>query len=232
MSAVPAPAFLPLPTNPVGRWEAVRRFAAGWLGVPAGHVGEPGVTEWTRWTSHLDAHGALRRALRDDVTIGAREDLGGGTAVLTLAEGNVVWVVPAKQALEPDPPVDAWVESGDDGFVFLRHWTPNLTGFALVHLASYLHTPMGGFALYELGSLDEADTLIAPLTRSRVDLGDFVLVEGDDLVAYYTTLWSADGEVSLKVELGGSWPDRVLPESLANLARRAGMVHGRFLAPH
>jgi hypothetical protein len=103
-------------------WSAVRAFTAAWYGIPAGDVlghhpaiaaleGEigvrisPSVHEWAAFAGDLRQAGIFERAMRDDYTLGWDPN-SNALRLLTIAEGNVEWVVVRENLGDEDPPVE------------------------------------------------------------------------------------------------------------------------------
>jgi hypothetical protein len=120
-------------------WSAIRRFAAGWYGIPAGEVRgyhrdvdllgrqlgvavSPSIHEWAAFAADLRQAGVFDRAIRDVPTLGW--DTGTeALTLLTLAEQDVRWGVRQEHLAGEDPPVDTWLVDPDGREPLSRAWT-------------------------------------------------------------------------------------------------------------
>jgi hypothetical protein len=244
------PVFTQPPQTWKDWWFAVRRFAAGWYGIPAGEVRgyhrdvdllgrqlgvpvSPSIHEWAAFAADLRQAGVFDRAIRDLLTLGwdtATEAL----TLLTLVERDVRWGVRREHLAGEDPPVDTWLVD-PDGRQPPRWWrrhTPTTSQFALNHLIGYLHAAGGGFNV-ALPPSAELTERLRSIGRASTDLGDQVLIEDDDLVILVgKSPWVPDEEtdVTVEAEIGASRIDSI-PQLLIDLARSGGgMSHGAFIA--
>jgi hypothetical protein len=230
-------------------WSAVRRFAAGWYGIPAGEVRgyqrgvdllgrqlgvavSPSIHEWAAFAADLRQAGVFDRAIRDVLTLGW--DTGTeALTLLTLVERDVRWGVRQEHLAGEDPPVDTWLVD-PDGREPPRWWrrhTPTTSQFALKHLIGYLHAAGGGFNVALPPSAELIEQLRS-IGRTSTDLGDQVLVEDEDLVILAgKSPWLPEEEtdITVEAEIGATRIDSI-PPLLIDLARSGGgMSHGAFV---
>lgn len=235
-------------------WSAVREFAAGWYGIPAGQVSgyhrdvdalgrqlgvvlSPSVHEWAAFAAELRQLGLFGDAFRDDFTLGWDSDMEAVT-LLTLAEGDVCWGVHEKHLGREDPPVDAWhpARTGSRSWDWWRRHTPTTSQFALQHLIGYLHAAGGGF-IVSVPPSPELVQRLRGIGRTSIELGGQILIEDDDLIVLAgKSLWTPDDDTNITVEaeIGASRIGSV-PQLLADLASHdgGGMFHGAFAdLPH
>lgn len=241
-------------------WSAVRRFAAGWYGIPAGEVKgyhrdvdllgrqlpvplwgrqllplSPSIHEWAAFAADLQQAGVFDRAIRDRFTLGWDTETQAVT-LLTLCEGDVCWGVRQEHLTSEDPPVDAWLldPRGRRSPRWWRRHTPTTSLFALQHLIAYLHAAGGGFNVSQPPSPELAERLRS-IGRTSIDLGGQILIEDNDLIVTVgKSLWTPDEEtdITVQVEIGASRAGSI-PQLLVDLARRGGgMCHGTFTGLH
>ena len=240
-------------------WSAVRRFAAGWYGIPAGEVTgyhhdvdllerqlpvplwephsvplSPSIHEWAAFAADLQRAGLFSSAMRDRFTPGWDADTDMVT-LLTLLEGDVRWSVRQEHLTSDDPPVDAWLldPSGlqPPRWRWWRQHTPTTSQFALQHLIANLQAAGGGFNV-TLPPSPELAGRLRSIGRTSVDLGGQVLIEDDDLVIMVgKSVWAPDEEteITVQAEIGASRIGSI-PQLLLDLARKnGGMFHGAFI---
>jgi hypothetical protein len=250
------PVFIQPPQSWRDWWSAVRRFAAGWYGIPAGDVQgyhrdvdllgrqlpvplwgrplvplSPSIHEWAAFAADLHQAGVFGQAIRDRFTLGWDTDTQAVT-LLTLIEGDVRWGVRQDHLADEDPPVDTWLvdPSGRQPPRWWRQHTPTTSQFALKHLIGYLHGAGGGFNM----SMPPSPELIERLRsigRTSTELGGQLLIEDDDLVILAgKSPWAPEEETGIIVEAEiGATRINSIPQLLIDLARNGGgMSHGAF----
>lgn len=139
-------------------WSAVRAFTAAWYGIPAGEVRghhpevaalereadvtiSPSVHEWAAFAADLRQAGIFEQAIRDNYTLGWKPG-SNALRLLTIAEGNVEWIVLRQNLGDEDPPVEGLHSNGSEGQLSetWRH-TATTSEFALQQLIGYLRHP-------------------------------------------------------------------------------------------
>jgi hypothetical protein len=223
------PVFTRQPESWQEWWSAIRAFTAAWYGIPAGqihghHPGaaaleretgvtiSPSVHEWAAFAADLRRAGICERAIRDDYTFGW-EPGGNALRLLTIAEGNVEWVVLRENLGEEDPPVEG-LHTDEGAGQLLETWrhTTTTSEFALQHLISHLRHPGGGFSVDMTPSPELVDQLRS-IGQTSIQLSRQTLIEDDDLLILVgESPWTQpDGWSSIQVEVCRE-PDPLRPE--------------------
>lgn len=198
----------------------------------AGVTISPSVHERAAFAADLRQAGIFGQAIRDHYTLGWR--LGGDALrLLTIAEGNVEWVVLRQNLGDEDPPVEA-LHIDDSAGQPLETWrhTATTSEFALQQLIGYLRHPGGGFSVDMTPSPELVDRLRS-IGQTSIRLGRQVLIEDDDLLILVgESPWTQPGGwSSVQVEVG---PSRVrsVPKVLTELIQgRDGWLTGSFAEP-
>ncbi len=242
------PVFTQPPQSWRDWWSAVRAFASGWYGTPAGEVQgydrevrslerqlgmplSPSIHEWAALAADLHQAGVFARAFNGDrFALGWDQDIQAIT-LLTLLEGDVCWGVHQTHLGRDDPPVDLWrlARIGLRSWEWWRGSTPTTSQFALRYLIAYLHPAAGGGFTTTVPPSPELFGQLRSVGRTSIDLGGEVLIEDDDLVVLAgKSLWPG-GETGITVQatIGATRTDSI-PQLLVDLARRGGWTHGVF----
>jgi hypothetical protein len=240
------PVFTKQPESWQEWWLAVRAFAGAWYGIATGDVTgsnpdvlaleqeigltiSPSVHEWASFAADLRQAGIFEQAMRDDFTFGW--DPGHDVLrLLTIAEGDVDWVVTREHLADEDPPVECRLVGGSDDSAWetWRH-TPTTSEFVLQHLIAYLRHPGGGFSV----DMEVPPELLDQLRRvgeTSIELGRQTLIEGEDLLILVgeSPFTQPDGWSTIAVEIGPSRRDSI-PKVLSDLTQgRGGWFTGTF----
>jgi hypothetical protein len=176
--------------------------------------------------------GIFEQAIRDDYTLGWKPG-SNALRLLTIAEGNVEWVVLRQNLGDEDPPVEG-LHIDDSGGRLLETWrhTATTSEFALQHLIGYLRHPGGGFSVDMTPSPELVDRLRS-IGQTSIRLSRQTLIEDNDLLilAGESPWTQPDGWSSIQVEVG---PSRIrsVPKVLTELTQgRDGWFTGSFAEP-